>query len=715
MEASRGIVDEVLTKHNYKRWKTLMKNYLVGKDLWSVVEYAAACETRKNAKALHIIQLSCGSKIFHEISGFENAKDVWDHLESLYGSHELRAQPDITVVVEDDNLKNLYKYLEKDDWKSTKQWITSSNGNELDLPPDSFGGTVLHLATSKGCVKIVSGLVRDGRSQLAERQDNNGYTALAFAAHYTGNMDVVRCMVENSGCKNFLGIPAGNDNRGVEIPLLLAAKKGHKEMTHFLYDETRKEYLFDQPYRIRSVLLLERCIKAEIFGVALKLLDYEQKKRFPRESLHAQSLPAQSLRHYKKFEALLTLAQKPSAFYSGCQFGFLQQIIYHLLPSRATNICDNNGDRCRCHESGWCRFSRLILCFLLLLCKPLGIREICEQKRTHEEVNKILKHLQYDIEMFNNSELNKAFVFDAMLEAAKNGIIEFIKAMIEVHHELLWVTDNLNRGIFSYAILHRKLKVFKLIYTDTVKGTRHKTKFQKDVFGNNLLHLAGHLESSLDINNRPGAALQMQLEIQWFEAVKEIVHPKCNEKRNYDGKKPCEVFTETHKELQKAGKEWAMETGRALAVVASFITTITFAAGFTVPGGNNESTGLPIFSNKRQFTIFIIADAVSLFTSATSVLMFIWIQTLSYGEQDFRKRFPCNLLIGLLLLFISVVTMVVSFSAALAIVLNKYQRMHTMFILGGIILGIILVYVLLQLLIEIFPSTIFYPFCWIKK
>ncbi|KAJ1431096.1 hypothetical protein SESBI_07336 [Sesbania bispinosa] len=37
--ASSGIVHQLLTKdNNYKRWKTLMKNYLQGQGLWDVID-----------------------------------------------------------------------------------------------------------------------------------------------------------------------------------------------------------------------------------------------------------------------------------------------------------------------------------------------------------------------------------------------------------------------------------------------------------------------------------------------------------------------------------------------------------------------------------------------------------------------------------------------------------------------------------------------------
>jgi len=96
---SSGIVREVLTSYNYEEWKTLMKNYLIGKNLWDVVVGTGSSSTevearRMNGEALHLIQLSCGPHIFDQIKDFETAQRAWNHLATLYGS-EFKAQPHI--------------------------------------------------------------------------------------------------------------------------------------------------------------------------------------------------------------------------------------------------------------------------------------------------------------------------------------------------------------------------------------------------------------------------------------------------------------------------------------------------------------------------------------------------------------------------------------------------------------------------------------------
>ena len=79
--ASTGIVLEALRKDNYENWSALVENYLVGQGLWHGVVVADPNKTdrdekdddwrSKNAKALHAIQLACGSENLSNIRTFK--------------------------------------------------------------------------------------------------------------------------------------------------------------------------------------------------------------------------------------------------------------------------------------------------------------------------------------------------------------------------------------------------------------------------------------------------------------------------------------------------------------------------------------------------------------------------------------------------------------------------------------------------------------------
>ncbi|KAF2318351.1 hypothetical protein GH714_005709 [Hevea brasiliensis] len=259
------------------------------------------------------------------------------------------------------------------------------------------------------------------------------------------------------------------------------------------------------------------------------------------------------------------------------------------------------------------------------------------------------------------------------------------------------------QGILHHAIKYRQEKIFSLIYAlDTRK---HLLISGTDKKKNNILHTAAMLAPPSRLASISGAALQMQRELQWYKEVENIVNPSFKEFININNEMPRQIFSDQHRQLMGDGEKWMKETATSCTVVGALIITIMFTAAFTVPGGNFEETGYPIFSHEKSFMIFIISDAISLFASSTSVLMFLGILTSRYAENDFLKSLPTKLIIGLSTLCISIAAMMVAFCATLIIMLRGELKL----VIPVTLLASIPVtfFILLQfpLLVEIFVST----------
>ncbi|GMP93778.1 hypothetical protein CsSME_00043482 [Camellia sinensis var. sinensis] len=229
---------------------------------------------------------------------------------------------------------------------------------------------------------------------------------------------------------------------------------------------------------------------------------------------------------------------------------------------------------------------------------------------------------------------------------------------------------------------------------------------QWDESKNNALHLAGYLASPQQLYLRAGAALQMQRELQWFKEVEKHILPRNKEERNNKEMTPAEVFTDTHKDLVKEGEQWMKGTANACSIVAALIATVVFAAAITVPGGNNGN-GSPIFNKRASFLIFGIFDAFALFSSITSVLLFLSILTSRYAEDDFLVTLPRRLIFGLLTLFLSILSTMIAFGATLYLVFEESYKawiIIPVFVLPVIPVGF---FVFLQspLLLDMFKST----------
>ncbi|GLT26493.1 hypothetical protein SLA2020_015550 [Shorea laevis] len=90
------IVPELLERGNYERWSLFMKNYLVSQDLWVVtqrwfkpVKVSKREWRKKNAAALHAIQISCGIEKFNHIKKFRQAKEAWYELKRINIDEEI--------------------------------------------------------------------------------------------------------------------------------------------------------------------------------------------------------------------------------------------------------------------------------------------------------------------------------------------------------------------------------------------------------------------------------------------------------------------------------------------------------------------------------------------------------------------------------------------------------------------------------------------------
>ncbi|WOG94135.1 hypothetical protein DCAR_0313428 [Daucus carota subsp. sativus] len=253
--------------------------------------------------------------------------------------------------------------------------------------------------------------------------------------------------------------------------------------------------------------------------------------------------------------------------------------------------------------------------------------------------------------------------------AASLGNFKFLIELLQLCPELVWKVDDNDRTIFHVAVLHRQESVYNLIYE--IGSIKDLITSMKDTDDNNILHLAAMKPEQSRLQTVSGAALQMQREILWFKEVETMVHPSLRENENKQGKTPQNLFIDEHAELMEKGESWMKQTASQCMIVAALIATITFAAAFTLPGGSNQDSGHPIFKHRPAFMVFVIADAVSLFSSSASILMFLAILTSRYAERDFLVSLPLKLMVGLLTLFISITTMMIAFAASFYLVYTK--------------------------------------------
>lgn len=119
-----------------------------------------------------------------------------------------------------------------------------------------------------------------------------------------------------------------------------------------------------------------------------------------------------------------------------------------------------------------------------------------------------------------------------------------------------------------------------------------------------------------------------------------------------------------------------------LLLVSTLIATVTFAAGFTMPGGYNESKsnhGMAILLNKVAFQAFVICDTMAMYSAILVSVTLIWAQLgdLTLMINSLRLAVP--------LLGISLTMMSLAFMAAVYVVISKLVWLSYVVLILGLI------------------------------
>ncbi|PWA99863.1 ankyrin repeat-containing domain, PGG domain protein [Artemisia annua] len=287
----------------------------------------------------------------------------------------------------------------------------------------------------------------------------------------------------------------------------------------------------------------------------------------------------------------------------------------------------------------------------------------------HEDATDLLIDVCNTILNKANSSTYHHYYTNSIFEATRQNASTFVRHIMKRFPYAIWNTNEEGHNFIQYSVISRSEKIYSLLYEMSEHKNIYKTI--KDAFGNNLLHLAARLAPINKLNIISGAALQIQRELQWFKEVEQFVCPLNRLQKNSDDETPEMVFTREHKDLVIEGENWIKKTAESYTITAALIITIVFAAAITVPGGNNQESGIPIFTNNIALTVFAISDAISLFTAVTSLLMFLSILTARFAEQDFLFKLPTKLIIGLTMLFLSTTAMIIAFGATLFLVFGQ--------------------------------------------
>nr|XP_043610868.1 uncharacterized protein LOC122582530 [Erigeron canadensis] len=570
--------------------------------------------------------------------------------------------------------------------------------------------TALHIAASTQNADFVRNLVGLMQIEDLRLQNNNGNTALCLAA-MAGNVEIAKIMVNHNpnqnqtqnhdtscscddvcrcwmapmlSLKRFGGDifrrrvsspnqdqnqnqnqnehqnqnPNGNQNQNRNenqnqnenqnlltirnnagmTPLLIAALYGKGEMVTYLDEEMNRD---GWEYRENKWVCL-KCVETDLFDIALSI--------FPKIPVTNDD--------YAEIQSILgVLARKPAAFdeTEKSYLNSMRACFKGISHENTTNKAKRLLTQILTATEG---YSKDVL--YTVLRGPRGPRTTVTLTATD--------HSQPPNQI-------DPYPSRILFVAAEMGNVKFIVELIRKYPDLIWKVDRDNRSIFHVAVSRRHESIYNLLYE--IGSMKDFIVVLRDTKENNMLHLAGTMVDKNQLKGVSGAAFQMQRELLWYKEVRSMIPASYHERKNKDGKTPHELFTESHKDLLFESEKWMKGTASKCMLVATLIATMVFTVAYTVPGGYNngdnnngnnknwdKKNGFPVFLDFAPFIVFVVLDAISLFLSIISILVFLSILTSRYAQEDFIKSLPDKLMFGLLMLFLSIITMMIAFSVS---------------------------------------------------
>ncbi|KAF8008073.1 hypothetical protein BT93_K1912 [Corymbia citriodora subsp. variegata] len=517
-------------------------------------------------------------------------------------------------LVDEYYYRPLLKAAVKGDWEFAKGFFEAYPNSKTAIIT-SRSETVLHIAALNAQDQFVENLVDLlSKSPAALKAvDCDNRTALHHAV-LCGRIRIVKALFKS--CRQ---LTQEQDGEG-RIPFNLSSQEAsmHKDIAWFLAVNMKFNGPIDPEISSHAIQCIVDLTYAGHLDIVLYLL-----RKYP--SLMLKKGPGEEDK-----SILGMLARSPSHFRSGTRLSVLEALIYKL---------------------------------------PL-IKRIHDVKLRHEAAVKLVKKVCNALSEKNHTEIIQFFRDGDLLgQATLNGISELVKLSIQHFPEVIWIKSN-EKTLMRLAVKRRHDRILRLFLKESSTNGLSLVPPPPGDEPQMMMQVASKFYPDFDyVANVSGAAFQMQRELQWFKAVESWVAPDLRIARfGEDNETFWQMFVANHKKLLADGQKWVKDTADKCMIVSTLIATVLFAAAFTVPETNNDST---IVQLKGSVLVFAIFDGLGLFFSVAATLLFLAILTSPSEPLDFLDSLPKKIIMGLLSLFLSLVFMLVAFAATLTLVLDK--------------------------------------------
>ncbi|XP_031103943.1 protein ACCELERATED CELL DEATH 6-like [Ipomoea triloba] len=138
-----------------------------------------------------------------------------------------------------------------------------------------------------------------------------------------------------------------------------------------------------------------------------------------------------------------------------------------------------------------------------------------------------------------------------------------------------------------------------------------------------------------------------------------------------------------------------LRISKTMTIVATLILTISFAAGFTVPGGYDSDKGYPILLRKTAFGYFVIADTAAFTSSVSAIFIYMIMVVLnSLGAIRETKIAMTLCALNIALTFCALTAVIAAFLSGMYTILAPFNSLAvgTTFLSSYLFLSVVFMY-----------------------